>query len=301
MFAVQTCVVHATCFMPKPNIMSKLPFTINAGGRLLSLERPVVMGIVNVTPDSFYGCSRVGDDELLSRCRAMIEQGAAIIDVGACSTRPSGDFVSCDEELERLHRAFELLDKAFPDAIFSVDTFRARVARECVAHHNVAIINDVSGYDWDKDMFDAVCQLNVPYILTHTKGVAGDEPEYANFIPEVVEQLARKLWALRQAGVNDVIVDAGFGFGKSLEQNYALMAALGQFSLLEAPMLVGISRKSMITKVLSVAPADALNGTTVLNTIALMQGANILRVHDVTAAVEAVAIVEKLRECTPVF
>ena len=138
-------------------------------------------------------------------------------------------------------------------------------------------------------------------LCQHTKGVAGDEPEYANFIPEVVEQLARKLWALRQAGVNDVIVDAGFGFGKSLEQNYALMAALGQFSLLEAPMLVGISRKSMITKVLSVAPADALNGTTVLNTIALMQGANILRVHDVAAAVEAVAIVEKLRECTPVF
>ncbi len=269
----------------------KPAYSINVNGRLLAMERPLVMGIANVTPDSFYDASRVAGDALVAHCRKMLEEGADIIDIGACSTRPSGEFVCEKEELSRMHAALELLNREFPDAVLSVDTFRASVARECVKEHAVSIVNDVSGYDWDAEMLDAVAELNVPYVLTHTKGVAGDEPSYSDFFPEVLEALSRKLWQLRQRGVKDVIVDPGFGFGKSLQQNYQLMSLLDEFSILDAPLLVGVSRKSMITKVLGVSPDEALNGTTVLNTIALMKGADILRVHDVRAAVEAVKLV----------
>lgn len=274
----------------------KVPYSINVNGRLLTFERPLVMGIVNVTPDSFYSVSRVqSDDELLARCHRMFAEGADIIDIGACSTRPEGDLASEEEELSRLHEAFELLDAEFPDALFSVDTFRARVARECVKEHKVAIINDVSGFDADAAMLDAVAELNVPYVLTHAKGVAGDTPHYDDFIPELFKQLADKVWKLRQRGVNDIIIDPGFGFGKSLEQNFAMLDVLEEFSLLDAPLLVGVSRKSMITKTLDLSPEEALNGTTVLNTIALMKGAHILRVHDVKAAAEAVKLVTQLK------
>ena len=274
----------------------KVPYSINVNGRLLTFERPLVMGIVNVTPDSFYSVSRVEEgSELLSRCRRMLADGADIIDVGACSTRPGSDPVSEAEELKRLHATFELLNKEFPDAVFSVDTFRAKVARECVREHSVAIINDVSGFDGDVAMLDTVAELNVPYVLTHSKGVAGDTPHYADFIPEVFKQLADKMWSLRQCGVKDIIVDPGFGFGKSLEQNFAMLNVLEEFSMLDAPLLVGVSRKSMITKTLDVTPEEALNGTTVLNTIALMKGAHILRVHDVKAAAEAVKLVAQLK------
>ena len=274
----------------------KVPYSINVNGRLLTFECPLVMGIVNVTPDSFYSVSRVEEgSELLSRCRRMLADGADIIDVGACSTRPGSDPVSEAEELKRLHAAFELLDKEFPDAVFSVDTFRAKVARECVREHSVAIINDVSGFDSDVAMLDTVAELNVPYVLTHSKGVAGDTPHYADFIPEVFKQLADKMWRLRQCGVKDIIIDPGFGFGKSLQQNFAMLDVLEEFSMLDAPLLVGVSRKSMITKTLDVTPEEALNGTTVLNTIALMKGAHILRVHDVKAAAEAVKLVAQLK------
>lgn len=271
----------------------KPAYSINVNGRLLTMERPLVMGIANVTPDSFYAASRVSGDALVAHCRRMLEEGADIIDVGACSTRPSGEFVPEEEELARLHVALELLNREFPDAVLSVDTFRAKVARECVKEHAVAMVNDVSGYDWDAGMLDAVAELNVPYVLTHTKGVAGDEPSYSDFIPEVFEALSRKMWQLRQHGVKDVIVDPGFGFGKSLQQNYRLMSLLEEFSVFEAPLLVGVSRKSMITKLLGNTPAEALNGTTVLNTVALMKGADILRVHDVRAAAEVVRIVSE--------
>ena len=274
----------------------KAPYSINVSGRLLTFERPLVMGIANVTPDSFYTASRVAEGgDLLSHCRRMLDEGVDIIDVGACSTRPGSEPVSECEELRRIHAAFDLLNAEFPDVIFSVDTFRANVARECVKEHSVAIINDVSGFDQDSAMLDTVAELNVPYVLTHSKGVAGDTPHYDNFIPEVFKQLADKMWALRQRGVNDVIVDPGFGFGKSLEQNFAMLNALEEFSIFDAPLLVGVSRKSMITKSLGISSENALNGTTVLNTIALMKGAHILRVHDVKPAVEVVKLVSQLK------
>lgn len=267
------------------------PYSINVNGRLLTMERPLVMGVVNVTPDSFFADSRAdGEQLLLRRCATMIEEGADIIDVGGCSTRPSGEFVSSEEELERVSGAFKLLRQHFPDAVFSVDTFRAEVARVTVSEYGVAIINDVSGFDWDDDMLDVVAELNVPYVLTHTKGVAGDEPLYSDFIPEVFKHLADKMWQLRQCGVKDILVDPGFGFGKSLQQNYTLMSHLEEFSMFDAPVLVGISRKSMITRLLGISPDEALNGTTVLNTVALMKGASVLRVHDVRAAREAVEV-----------
>ena len=271
-------------------------YSINVNGRLLTIERPLVMGIVNVTPDSFYGVSRVeAGGELLARCRRMLADGADIIDIGACSTRPGSEPVGEAEELKRLHAAFEQLNAEFPDAVFSVDTFRARVARECVKEHAVAIINDVSGFDADAAMLDTVAELNVPYVLTHSRGAAGDTPNYTDFIPEVFKQLADKMWHLRQRGVNDVIIDPGFGFGKTLEQNYTMLDLLEEFSMLDAPLLVGVSRKSMITKTLGVTPEEALNGTSVLNTIALMKGAHILRVHDVKPAVEAAKLVAQLK------
>jgi dihydropteroate synthase len=266
------------------------------------MERPLVMGIVNVTPDSFYGLSRVeAGCGLVARCRRMLADGADIIDVGACSTRPGSEPVSEAEELARLHAAFELLDAEFPDVPFSVDTFRARVARECVKEHAVAIVNDVSGFDSDEAMLDTVAELNAPYVLTHSRGVAGDTPRYDDFLPEVFKQLADKLWTLRQRGVNDVIIDPGFGFGKTREQNFSMLDSLEEFAMFDAPLLVGVSRKSMITKTLDITPEEALNGTSVLNTIALMKGAHILRVHDVKPAAEAVKLVAQMKMNTNAY
>ena len=272
-----------------------LPYSINVNGQLLTMERPLVMGIVNVTSDSFYEASRTTERTLVEKCRMMLDDGADIIDIGACSTRPSSHPVSASEELASLHVALDVINKEFPDAVLSVDTFRANVARECVKEHSVAIINDVSAGEWDEAMFDAVAELNVPYVLTHTVGKAGEEPVYKDFLPEVYAKLSSRLWELRQRGVKDVIIDPGFGFGKSLQQNYQLMATLEEFSMFEAPLLVGVSRKSMVTKVLGVTADEALGGTIALNTVALMKGAHILRVHDVKAAVEAVKIVEELK------
>lgn len=270
-------------------------YTINVHGALMTFETPRVMGILNVTPDSFYSASRVVDgDSLLLRAREMIAAGADILDIGACSTRPGGEIVDEKEELRRLHAALDLLDREFPQAVVSVDTFRARVARECVGCHNVAIINDVSGFSADDDMLDAVAELRLPYVLTHSRGSSDSRPLYADFLPEVLVELSRKMWQLRQRGVADVIIDPGFGFGKSVEQNYTMLSQLAEFAALDAPLLVGVSRKSMITKVLNVSAAEALNGTTVLNAFALMNGAHILRVHDVAPAVEAVRLYNAL-------
>lgn len=275
--------------------MSK-DYSINVRGHLISFDTPRVMGILNVTPDSFYEASRVAfDDSLLRRATDMIEAGADILDVGGCSTRPGGEYVSEDEELGRLHRALDILNREFPQAVLSVDTFRARVARECVCNHNVAIINDVSGFELDEEMLDTVAELRVPYVLTHSRGVAGCEPQYDNFMPEVLTSLSKKMWQLRQRGVADVIIDPGFGFGKNLEQNYYMLSHLNEFAALDAPILVGVSRKSMITKVLGVKAAEALNGTSVLNTAAVMNGAHILRVHDVAAAVEVIRLCRALK------
>lgn len=272
-------------------------YTINANGKLLTTAKPLVMGVMNVTPDSFYAASRLSDkEEFASRALKMLAEGADILDVGACSTRPAGEFVGEKEELARLHSILDVLDEVAPQAVISVDTFRGRVVRECVASHNVAIINDVSGYMWDDDMFEAVVASRRPYILTHSCGKAGDTPEYADFMPQVLTSLSEKVWQLRQRGVCDVIIDPGFGFGKSVEQNYEMLANIREFAIFDAPLLVGVSRKSMITKVLGCTPGEALNGTTVVNTLALSGGAHILRVHDVLQAKQAVSIYCKMKE-----
>ena len=273
-----------------------MSYSINVKGRLLSLDEPVVMGILNVTPDSFFSASRVqGEEALLASARAMLVAGAGILDIGACSTRPSGEPVSQEEELRRLHSVLDVLDKHLPQAVVSLDTFRGKVVRECVAHHNISIINDVSGYEWDGDMFSAVVDLNIPYILTHSVGWAGEEVAYTYMVPEILSSLASKMWQLRAEGVKDIIVDPGFGFGKSVEQNYELLASLQAFAMLDAPLLVGLSRKSMITKPLGVSSHDALAGTVALNMVALQKGANILRVHDVREACEVAKLFALLR------
>lgn len=264
--------------------------TININGSLLALDEPVVMGILNVTPDSFYSSSRVNERNLVERAKGMIEAGARILDVGACSTRPGAAFASQEEELRSLHAALELLDRELPEAVVSVDTFRGEVALECAREHNVSIINDVSGYDWDNRMFAAVCELRLPYVLTHSPSAPGGAVEYEHFVPGVMKHLAEKMWQLHQEGVADIIIDPGFGFGKSLEQNYELFGSMSELSLLEAPLLVGISRKSMITRLLGIDAASALPGTVALNMAALDRGARILRVHDVQEAVHVVEL-----------
>ena len=267
-----------------------MAYSININGKLLELDTPLVMGILNVTPDSFHQESRVSGDAFVERARQMLADGAAILDIGACSTRPGSEPVSQEEELSRLHSVLELLDMELPGAVVSVDTFRGAVVREVAREHNVAIINDVSAFDWDEDMFPAVADLNIPYVLTHSVGFAGNQVSYTDFMPQVLQRLASKIWELRQAGVKDIIADPGFGFGKSLEQNFAMLDALDEFSVLDVPLLVGLSRKSMITRVLGVQPAEALAGTVALNMAALMGGAHILRVHDVKEAVDTVKL-----------
>lgn len=267
-----------------------MAYSINIKGKLLELDTPLVMGILNATPDSFHQESRVSGATFVERARQMLADGAAILDVGACSTRPGSEPVSQKEELSRLHAVLGLLDKELPDAVVSVDTFRGAVAREMVREHNVSIINDVSAFEWDDDMFPAVAELNVPYILTHSVGFAGNQVCYDDFLPQVLQRLASKVWDLRQAGVKDIIADPGFGFGKSVEQNYAMLDSLAEFTVLDLPLLIGLSRKSMITKVLGVTPAEALGGTVALNMAALMGGAHILRVHDVKEAADTVKL-----------
>jgi dihydropteroate synthase len=269
----------------------KKPHSIKVQGRLLSLDKPVVMGILNITDDSFYEGSRVVSPAALAqRAKDMLDAGAAMLDVGACSTRPGAEPVGQELELARLHGALEVLDKEVPHAVVSVDTFRGAVVRECVAQHNVSVINDVSGFEWDDDMFDAVADCGLPYVLTHSVGLAGEEVQYTDFMPQVLQRLAAKVWQLRQVGVADVIVDPGFGFGKSMEQNYRMLASLREFEMLDAPLLVGLSRKSMITRLLGIDPSEALAATTALNLVAVRNGADILRVHDVREAVQAVEL-----------
>ena len=273
----------------------KMSYSINIRGRLMSLDKPVVMGILNVTDDSFYSGSRVAAPaDLLSRARAMLDAGAAILDVGACSTRPGATPVAQEEELARLHVALEVIDRELPGAVVSVDTFRAAVVRECVASHNVSIINDVSCLEWDDDMYNAVVDSRLPYVLTHSVGLAGEAVVYDDFMPQVLKRLAAKMWQLRQAGVADVIVDPGFGFGKSMEQNYRMLDSLRDFEMLDAPLLVGLSRKSMITSLLGIEPGDALAATTALNLVAVRNGASILRVHDVKEAVQAIELAQAM-------
>ena len=276
-----------------------IPLYINVKGRLLDLAEPQVMGILNLTPDSFYAESRIqGEKAVRDRAREIIGQGGSIIDVGACSTRPGAAPVPAKEEMERLRFGLEIIRQEYPEAIVSIDTFRADVARQCVEEYGADIINDISGGEADAQMFDTVARLGVPYILMHMQGTPQtmqDAPSYENLLRDIFLYFARKVQQLRDRGAKDIVLDPGFGFGKTLAQNYELMAHLEEFRLFGLPLLVGISRKSMIYRLLDGTPQDALNGTTALNTVALMKGAHILRVHDVRQAAEAVRIVGELK------
>ena len=272
-------------------------YSLNLHGRLVDIDKPLVMGIINATPDSFYSDSRMLDaHDIADKANEMAQQGADIIDLGACSTRPGAQVVDASEEIMRLNVAVKAVRQAVGDEILlSVDTFRASVARHCVEELGVDIINDISGGDLDPLMHSTVAQLQVPYVVMHMRGTPATMQQFTNYDGDVaavvLEELARKVDALHQCGINDVIADPGFGFAKTVEQNYRIMSQLEVFHALDVPLLVGISRKSMIQRVLNCDAAHALNGTTVLNTIALMKGAHILRVHDVRAAVEARTLV----------
>ena len=279
----------------------KTPLYINVNGRLMDLSEPQVMGILNVTPDSFYaGSHGVTEGYIIDRIHQIMNEGASIIDIGACSTRPGADQVSAEEEMSRMRMGLELIRKHRPDAIVSVDTYRADVAKMCVEEYGAAIINDISAGQMDKDMFTTIARLGIPYIIMHMKGTPKDmqvNPEYDHFLKEVFYYFSEKVQRLRDLGVKDIIIDPGFGFGKTLEHNYELMNHLEEFSLFELPLLVGVSRKSMIYKLLGTTSEEALNGTTALNTVALLKGAHILRVHDVREAVETVRIIGKMKSC----
>lgn len=268
---------------------------LNVNGSLLDLSVPQVMGILNVTPDSFYSGSRMQTEaDIAARARQILDEGASIIDIGAYSSRPQAEHISPEEEIRRLRVGLEIVNRNHPDAVVSVDTFRAQVAEYCVKEHGVAIINDIAAGEMDTQMFETVARLGVPYVMMHMQGTPQSmqrEPHYENLLREVFLYFARKVQQLRDLGVKDIVLDPGFGFGKTLDHNYELMAHLEEFSIFELPLLVGVSRKSMIYRLLGGTPQDALNGTTVLDTIALMKGANILRVHDVREAVETVKIV----------
>ena len=272
---------------------------INVNGSLLDLSVPCVMGILNITPDSFYAGSRMQTEaEITARAQQILDEGAGIIDIGAYSSRPNAENVSPHEEMERLRMGLEILRKTRPGAVISVDTFRADVARMCVEEYGVAIINDIAAGEMDTDMFRTVAELNVPYIMMHMQGTPQNmqkHPHYDNVLKEVFLYFAQKVQQLRDLGMKDIILDPGFGFGKTVEHNYELLAHLEEFRVFELPLLVGVSRKSMIYRLLGGTPQDALNGTTVLDTICLLKGADILRVHDVREAVETVKIVEAMR------
>lgn len=272
---------------------------INIKGQLVDLSTPLVMGILNVTPDSFFSGSRKQTEaEIVQRVMQLKEEGADIIDVGAYSSRPGADYVSEEEELSRLQAALPVLFRHYPEAVVSVDTFRSSVARCCVEEYGVAMINDISAGELDADMFATVARLQVPYIMMHMRGnpqTMAALTEYENFEEEVLLYFARKKHDLVSLGVKDIILDPGFGFSKDLDQNYRLMGILKEFQLFDLPVLVGISRKKMIRDVIGCSVEESLNGTTVLNVYALLNGAHIIRVHDVREAVQAISLLNKIK------
>jgi len=268
---------------------------INCQGRLLDLSKPVIMGIINITEDSFFADSRTQHiDQILQKAQQHLDEGAQILDIGAQSTRPGSISVGADTELERLLPAVKALKDHFPQAIISIDTYYANVAEQTV-NVGAAIINDISAGDLDPDMIPVAGRLQVPYIAMHMQGTPLDmqaKPHYEDVVQDVLDYFIRKRAQCLEAGINDLIIDPGFGFGKTIAHNYTLLKKLHVFHMLQSPLLVGISRKSMIYKLLDSTAAEALNGTTILNTLALQQGAHILRVHDVKAAMEAVKIIQ---------
>ena len=277
-------------------------FTLNCKGQLITINQPIVMGIINVTSDSFFTGSRFNEvDAILFRADQMIRDGATIIDIGGQSTRPGSERLSEDEELQRVLPAISAIHKRFPEAIISVDTFYAKVAENSVSA-GASIINDVSAGSIDKSMIETVARLNTPYVLMHMIGdpqTMQSNPTYKNVVTEVFDFLNFKMMQLQKLGIKDIIVDPGFGFGKTIQHNLQLLDGLNYFIQLGKPLLVGLSRKSTVYKTLNINPEDALNGTTVLNTISLLKGAHILRVHDVKEAVQAIKLVSSLDSSTP--
>lgn len=266
-------------------------------GKVYSFDYPLVMAIINITPDSFFEGSRVvASTDILSKAEKAIAEGASLLDLGAYSTRPNADYVNPDEEWQRMEFALKTLRQVYPDMPISVDTFRASVARKAVQEYGADMINDISGGTLDPEMLPTVAQLNIPYVLMHTRGTPQtmmQMTDYDHIVTDILKYFAEKMEQLRSLGFSsDIVLDLGYGFAKTTEQNYLLLASQAVFETFGLPILTGVSRKSMINKVLQTTPQEALNGTTVLNTIALLNGANILRVHDVKEAVEAVKIVE---------
>lgn len=276
--------------------------SINVNGQLMDLSTPQVMGILNVTPDSFYSNSRKQTEaEIAARATQILEEGGSIIDIGAYSSRPNAEHISAAEEMERLRKGLTVIRREQPDAVVSVDTFRADVARMCVEEYGVAIINDIAAGEMDADMFRTVAGLHVPYIMMHMQGTPQNmqqHPHYDHVVKEVMYYFSEKVARLRDLGACDIILDPGFGFGKTLDHNYELLAGMQELSSFGLPVLVGVSRKSMIYKLLGGTPEEALNGTSIIDTICLLKGADILRVHDVKTAVEAVKIVTKMNQFT---
>lgn len=273
---------------------------INVNGQLMDLSQPRVMGILNITPDSFYADSRKQTEkDIIARIHQILDEGGDFIDIGAYSSRQDASDVSPKEEMERLKYGLEILRNECPEAVVSVDTFRADVAKMCVEEYGVALINDIAAGQMDPEMFSTIAQLKVPYIMMHMQGTPQNmqkNPHYDNPVKEIILYFAEKIEKLRASGVKDLIIDPGFGFGKTLAHNYEILDKLEELQMFQLPILIGVSRKSMVYKLLGGGPEDALNGTTALHAIALMKGARILRVHDVKAATETVRIFQALKE-----
>jgi dihydropteroate synthase len=272
--------------------------TLNIRGKLIDLSEPKIMGILNVTPDSFYdGFKYTDESSILKQVEKMVSEGADFIDVGGSSTRPGAENISEEEELKRVLPAIKIISKNFPETAISVDTFRSVVGKRAV-ETGASIVNDISGGDLDPNMFETIASLQVPYVLMHMKGtpqIMMKEATYENLIKEILDYFHQKIFKLRSLGIKDIIIDPGFGFAKTVDQNFELLNKLDRFEIFEKPLLVGLSRKSMIWRTLKSNPEGALNGTTALNTIALIKGANILRVHDVREAKEVIQLVDQLR------
>lgn len=279
--------------------MREKPQYINIKGSLFDLSVPRVMGILNITPDSFYNGSRFNaDSEILKAAETMITDGADLLDIGGYSSRPGAEEISIEEEKKRVLKAINIIRKMFPSVIISVDTFRADVAREAITGCGADIINDISGFGMDDRMFSTIADLNVPYILMHMQGTPGtmqQNPVYKDVVADILKWMGERIVRLQSAGVKDIIIDPGFGFGKSIDQNFEMLNRLEDFLIPDLPLMVGLSRKSMIWKTLEISPDGALTGSTVLNTVALGKGANILRVHDVKETVQTIRLIEKLR------
>ncbi len=274
-------------------------YNINTGNQLITTGKPLVMGILNATPDSFFEGSRCMTENLIeNRIKQIIDEGGSIIDIGAYSSRPDAQHIDTKEEWRRLETALRILRDQYPDVITSVDTFRSEIAKRAVEEYGVNMINDISGGEMDRSMFATIGELKVPYIMMHMKGTPQTKQQHCDYndlFQDIALYFSGKIEQLRELGVNDIIIDPGFGFSKTLEQNYELLAKLEHFSIFEHPILVGVSRKSMIYKLLGIKPEEALNGTSVIHTVALRKGADILRVHDVKEAVQCVEITEMIK------